>query len=60
MEYRLWNCLAKVGVSYSTAWKMKHKLMQVMLERDSAKPISGRIEIDDSYPGAKTGPGCHR
>ena len=24
-----------------------------MLERDSAKPISGRIEIDDSYPGAK-------
>jgi len=27
----------RLGVSQNTAWKMKHKLMQVMLERDSKK-----------------------
>jgi len=43
----------QIGVSYNTAWRVKHKIMQVMLERDSTKPISGRIEIDDSYLGAK-------
>ena len=43
----------QMGVSYNAAWRVKHKLMQVMLERDSSKPISGRIEIDDSYLGAK-------
>lgn len=43
----------QIGVSYNAAWRVKHKIMQVMLERDSSKPISGRIEIDDSYLGAK-------
>lgn len=43
----------QIGVSYNAAWRVKHKIMQVMLERDSIKPISGRIEIDDSYLGAK-------
>lgn len=43
----------QIEVSYNAAWRVKHKLMQVMLERDSAKPISGRIEIDDSYLGPK-------
>ena len=43
----------QIGVSYNAAWRVKHKLMQVMLEHDSTKPISGRIEIDDSYLGAK-------
>ena len=42
-----------LGVSYNTAWAIKHKLMQVMLERDSEKKLSGDIVIDDSYLGAK-------
>ena len=42
-----------IGTSYNAAWRLKHKIMQVMLERDSKKPLSGRIEIDDSYLGAK-------
>ncbi len=27
----------EIGVNYNTAWKLKHKLMQVMMERQSQK-----------------------
>ncbi len=43
----------RLGVTQTTAWKVKHKLGQVMLERDSAKRLSGRIEIDDAYLGGE-------
>ena len=43
----------QLGVSYNASWRLKHKLMQVMLERDSKKKLSGRVEIDDAYLGAK-------
>ena len=51
-----------VGISYPTAWRMKHKLMQVMYERESTTRLSGRIEVDDAYlggenPGGKAGRG---
>ena len=36
---------------------MKHKLKQVMLERDAAKHLSGRVEIDDAYVGGQRGGG---
>ena len=42
-----------LGISQNAAWRMKHKLMQVMLERDNDKPLQGRIEMDDSYWGGK-------
>ena len=29
-----------IGVSYQTAWRMKHKLMQVMYERESLHAAS--------------------
>lgn len=32
---------------------MKHKLMQVMLERDEEKPLAGFIEVDDAYLGGE-------
>ena len=35
----------------TTAWKIKHKLMQAMMERDATKRLTGRIEIDDAYLG---------
>ncbi len=35
------------------AWKIKHKLMQVMMERDAAKRLTGRIEVDDTYLGGE-------
>jgi len=51
-----------VGVSYPAAWRVKHKLMQVMCERESTIRLSGRVEIDDAYlggehPGGKVGRG---
>ena len=38
-------------MTQTTAWKIKHKLKQVMPEHDAAKPLSGRVEIDDAYLG---------
>jgi ribosomal protein L37AE/L43A len=43
----------RLGVTQTTAWKIKHKLAQVMLERDSRKRLGGRIEIDDVYLGGQ-------
>ena len=40
-----------LGISYHAAWRMKQKLMQVMLERDDGQPLSGFIELDDAYSG---------
>ncbi len=37
----------EIGVSYNTAWRMKHKIMQVMKERDDCKQLSGIIQSDD-------------
>jgi len=54
--------MRRLGISYKAAWRMKHKLMQVMLERDRKKPLSGFVELDDAYlggerRGGKTGRG---
>jgi transposase-like protein len=43
----------RLGVTQTTAWKIKHKLKQVMLERDSTKRLTGRVEIDDAYVGGE-------
>lgn len=42
-----------LGVSYPTAWLMKHKIMQVMVDRDRHFVLSGRVEIDDAYLGGE-------
>jgi len=42
-----------LGISYNAAWRMKHKLMQVMMERDHDKKLSGIIELDDAYLGGE-------
>lgn len=51
-----------LGVVYSTAWRVKHKLMQVMYEREETTKLHGRVEVDDAYlggehPGGKAGRG---
>ncbi len=43
----------QLGVSHHTAWSVKHKLMQVMLERERSQPLSGRVEMDDAYWGGE-------
>jgi hypothetical protein len=42
-----------IGVSYRTAWRIKHKLMEVMFEREQSTILSARIEIDDAYLGGE-------
>ena len=51
-----------LGVRYKTAWLIKHKLMEVMREREESRQLDGRVEIDDAYlggelPGGKSGRG---
>ena len=51
-----------MGVSYRTAWRIKHKLLQVMTEREETRKLDGRVEADDAYfggenPGGKAGRG---
>ena len=43
----------QIGVSYNTAWAIKHKIMQVMKEQDDKRPLSGLIQIDDAYYGGE-------
>ncbi|MDB4222349.1 IS1595 family transposase [Granulosicoccus sp.] len=49
----------QLGISYNAAWPMKHKLMQVMMEREHHKKLSGFIELDDAYLGGER-TGCKR
>lgn len=42
-----------VGVTYPTAWLMKHKIMEVMRQRESTRQLSGRVEVDDAYLGGE-------
>jgi len=43
----------QLGISYNSAWGLKHKLMQVMMARDQKYKLSGLIEIDDAYLGGE-------
>lgn len=42
-----------LGVSYPTAWLVKHKLMEVMRLREDNRQLTGRVEIDDAYLGGE-------
>ena len=40
-----------LGISYNATWRLKHKLMQAMKERDDKKPLEGFVQLDDVYWG---------
>ena len=40
-----------LGISYIAAWPVRHKLMQVMMERDREYTLAARVEVDDPYLG---------
>ena len=42
-----------LGVCYKSASLMKHKLMEVMRQREDARMLDGRVEIDDAYLGGE-------
>ncbi|BAJ81288.1 putative transposase for insertion sequence element [Acidiphilium multivorum AIU301] len=43
----------RLGVRQTTAWMLKHKLQQAMMERDGRKRLKGRVEIDDAVLGGQ-------
>jgi transposase-like protein len=43
----------QLGISYNSTWLMKHKLMQVMKERESSKRLRGLIQLDDAFWGGR-------
>jgi ribosomal protein L37AE/L43A len=43
-----------LGVSYPTAWLLKHKLMQTMAEREDRRQLNGRVVANDAYLGGVT------
>ena len=43
----------QLGISYNAAWRMRHKLMQVMMERDREHLLGGFIQLDDAYLGGE-------
>lgn len=45
--------MRSIGVTYKTAWLLKHKLMQVMMIREEPRRLEGRVEIDDAYLGGE-------
>jgi transposase-like protein len=43
----------RLGITYNAAWKLKHKLVQVMLERNATKRLHGKVQMDDAYLGGE-------
>ena len=43
----------QLGICYNSAWLMKHKLMQAMLEREQGRALEGVIQMDDAYWGGR-------
>ena len=50
--------MKEIGVSYTTAWLMQHKIRKAMEDRDGRYKLHGIIEVDEGYVGgAETGEG---
>jgi len=44
-------------VCYRTAWRLKHKITQVMYEREEKRVLSGTVQLDDAYLGGECSDG---
>ena len=45
----------QLDLKWDSAWLMRQKLMQVMMEREAGLKLSGRIEVDDAVLGGRQG-----
>jgi ribosomal protein L37AE/L43A len=45
--------MRQLGVSYRSAWLLKHKIMEAMRLREQSRELDGRVEMDDAYLGGE-------
>jgi ribosomal protein L37AE/L43A len=45
--------MRQIGISYRSAWLLKHKIMEAMRLREQYRELDGRVEIDDAYLGGE-------
>jgi transposase-like protein len=43
----------ELGVTYKTAWRMFNKIRNVLMAQDYAGPLSGAVEVDETFIGGK-------
>jgi transposase-like protein len=43
----------QIGCTYKTAWRMAHELRKLMASADDHGPLSGHVEMDETYVGGK-------
>lgn len=43
----------ELGVTYKTAWRMAHLIRTELMDQDSDEPLSGTVEIDETFVGGK-------
>jgi hypothetical protein len=46
-----------LGVNYKAAWRIKHKIMQAMAQREESRQLEGFVQIDDAYLGGERNDG---
>ncbi|MBA4178759.1 MAG: hypothetical protein C0505_19715 [Leptothrix sp. (in: Bacteria)] len=52
-EFDTKRCKRQLGVSYPTAWLLRHKIMEVMPAREQRRRLAARVESDDAYLGGE-------
>lgn len=53
--------MRQLGITWKAAWLLKHKLMEVMAQREADRPLQGDVSVDDAYLGGeRTGGGPGR
>src|SRR5258707_10984154 len=43
----------QIGCTYKTAWRMAHELRKLMAVADDHGPLSGHVEMDETWIGGK-------
>ncbi len=43
----------QLSVTYKTAWRMAHQIRKLMAKADGEWPLSGTVEVDETYVGGK-------
>lgn len=43
----------QIGCTYKTAWRMAHELRKLMAQSDDHGPMSGHVEVDETFIGGR-------